>query len=399
MTIAGQIDVNAPIKREQKAAPFIIDADAHVNPPPTMWETYLPKAYSDLAPKLEQGDDCDWIIFEGQRKKVNLIGAQAGREGAYKIQGKLSDARVGGWMAPARIDDMDADGIDVALLFGGGSLGTGNFDLFLESFGAYNRWLADFCSHDPKRLKGVAYLPMLDVDHTIKLVREAAAMGMKSVNIPAFPQSSESLKKWGAKGVQLAALTGDPAGERQYRDAEFDPLWATFVELDMGVSFHLGTRGSRFNEPVNFLPDLPMGKVTMAEPIAIMIYGGVFDRFPKLRLGSIESGSGWFPWLANYMDRTWTMQAHWVGNDIKHPPSYYFDQNIYTSFISDPTAIKLRDDPGGKNIMWSSDYPHSETTFPHSQNVIRDHFKGVPDKDRDWIVAGCAKKFFGLDDA
>jgi predicted TIM-barrel fold metal-dependent hydrolase len=397
MTTTAGIDVNAEIVREQRAAPFIIDADAHVNPPPTMWESYLPKRTRDLAPKIEHDDDCDWVVFEGRRKKVNLIAAQAGREGKYKIQGKLSDARVGGWMAPARIADMDTDGIDVAMLFGGGPLGTANMDLYLDSFAAYSRWLADFCSHDPKRLKGVAYIPSFDVDLAVKMLKEAAAMGIKSVNIPAFPQSAQSLEKAGSQGAQTVALIGDPLGKRQYRDAEFDPIWAACVEHDIALSFHLGTRGSRYNEPENFLPDLPMGKVTMAEPIAILIYGGVFDRFPDMRLGSIESGSGWFPWLANYMDRTWTMQRHWTGNNIKHPPSYYFDRNIYSSFISDPTAIKLFDEAGGKNIMWSSDYPHSETTFPHSQKTIHDHFVGVPDKVRDWVVAGCAKKFFGLD--
>ena len=102
MTATAEIDVNAEIAREPRAAPFIIDADAHVNPPPTMWESYLPKRTRDLAPKIEHDDDCDWVVFEGARKKINLIAAQAGREGKYKIQGKLSDARMGGWMAPAR---------------------------------------------------------------------------------------------------------------------------------------------------------------------------------------------------------------------------------------------------------------------------------------------------------
>ncbi len=139
-----------------------------------------------------------------------------------------------------------------------------------------------------------------------------------------------------------------------------------------------------------------MGKPAMLEIPAIMIYGGVFDRFPDLRIGLIESGVGWIPWAANYMDRTWHMQRHWTECAIKHPPSYYFDRNVYASFISDPIGVELRNQPGGKNIMWSSDYPHSETTFPHSHEVIAHNFDGVSKADRDWIIAGCAEKFFGL---
>jgi predicted TIM-barrel fold metal-dependent hydrolase len=134
----------------------------------------------------------------------------------------------------------------------------------------------------------------------------------------------------------------------------------------------------------------------MLEIPAIMIYGGVFDRFPKLRIGLIESGVGWIPWACEYMDRTWHMQRHWTECNIKHAPSYYFDQNMYASFISDPVGVELRHHSGCKNIMWSSDYPHSETTFPHSHKVIADNFKGVPLAERDWIIAGCAKKFYGL---
>jgi predicted TIM-barrel fold metal-dependent hydrolase len=134
----------------------------------------------------------------------------------------------------------------------------------------------------------------------------------------------------------------------------------------------------------------------MLEIIAPMIFDGVFDRFPELRVGLIESGAGWMPWAAEYMDRIWFMQRHWTGCAIKHEPSYYFDRNIYCSFISDKVGVALRHFPGGKNIMWSSDYPHSETTFPHSHEVIAGHFKGVSDEDRDWILSGCAEKFYGL---
>ena len=224
-------------------------------------------------------------------------------------------------------------------------------------------------------------------------MKAARARGDVAVNMPAFPQSAEHFNK---SESLMQALMGDPMGARQYRDAEFDPLWQTACDTNLAITFHLGARVVRYTDKSLFLPDLAVSKTPMLEIIAPMIFSGLFDRFPDLRVGLIESGAGWMPWAAEYMDRIWFMQRHWTGCEIKHTPSHYFDQNIYCSFISDKVGVALRDFPGGKNIMWSSDYPHSETTFPHSHAVIEDHFKGVPDADKAWILSGCAEKFFGL---
>ena len=375
----------------------IIDADAHVNPSHDMWADYLPEDMRALAPQIEHGEDCDYILFEGTRRKLNLISAQGGREGKdFKMHGRAADARAGGWMPKARLDDMDTDGIDTAILFGGGPLGTTNNDLFIASFEAYNRWLADFCAYAPSRFAGVGYIPMQDVDLAIKMLRDLAARGLKAVNIPAFPMAK--VDKAGATGfdAQTRALTGDVNGDRSYADPEFDPFWKACCDLGMPVTIHLGGRAVRFTEPKFFLSDLLMSKFGMGEPIAIMIYGGVFQRFPDLKLASIESGVGWLAFAANYMDETWNKQRHWVNSVLEHEPSYFMDRNIYASFIHDRVGILTRDMPGAGNIMWSSDYPHSETTFPNSLAKIEELFAGVPEDDKAMIIGGRAKQLFNL---
>jgi predicted TIM-barrel fold metal-dependent hydrolase len=392
--MTDQVDVNREIEAAPRVASYVVDADVHVTPPPTFWAQYLSPKFREQAPRVESDGEFDYIVFEGERRKVNLMQSQAGREfDQFKNAGKLSDMRVGGWMPKQRLGDMDRDGIDKGVIFGGGPLQTGDLDLYMDSFDAFNRWQSDFCTDSDGRLFGAAFLPMVDVQHTISMMRAARKRGDVAINLPAFPQSVDKFTK---KDSVWQAMTGDVGGERQYRDPEFDPLWAAAVELDLAVTFHLGARVSRFKDKTNFLPDVVMGKPAMLEIPAIMIYGGVFDRFPKLRIGLIEAGVGWIPWAANYMDRTWRMQRHWTECDIEHPPSHYFDQNVYASFISDPIGVELRHHPGGKNIMWSSDYPHSETTFPHSHEVIAENFKGVPQAERDWIIADCAKQFYGL---
>jgi predicted TIM-barrel fold metal-dependent hydrolase len=393
----AEADANREIAAQPRVADYVVDADVHVTPPPTFWAEYLSPEFRDRAPTVEPGDDADWLVFEGTRKKLNLMQSQAGRRfEEFKNDGKLSDMRVGGHVLAARLDDMDRDGIDKGVVFGGGPLHTGDMELYLDSYEAFNRWQSDFCNASHGRLYGSAFLPTIDVALSVQMMKNARARGDVAVNMPAFPQSAKHFDK-GSTSL-MEGLMGDPNGERQYRDAEFDPIWQTAIDQNLAITFHLGARIVRYTDKSHFLPDLSVSKTPMLEIVAPMIFTGLFDRFPDLRVGLIESGAGWMPWAAEYMDRIWHMQRHWTGCDIKHEPSYYFDRNIYCSFISDKVGIALRDFPGGKNIMWSSDYPHSETTFPHSHQVIEDHFKGVPEKDKQWILAGCAEKFYGLSD-
>jgi predicted TIM-barrel fold metal-dependent hydrolase len=375
----------------------LVDADAHVNPPPTFWDDYLPKAFADRGPRIEEGgpgEDHDWVVFEGARKPLNVMTSVVGQGREFRPVGRRSDIQSGSWEPSARLEDMARDGVSRAALFGGGPLGARDNDLYIASFGAYNRWLADFCSHAPGRLVGVAYLPMQDIDQSVAMLKEAAAQGLKAVNIPAFPQAKTGTAG-GGFAAQVLALTGDPEGELQYDNPEFDKFWKACIDYDMAITIHLGARVAR-PSMTRFLPSLVMSKVCMAEPIAIMIFGGVFDRFPTLRFASIESGVGWMAWMAEYMNSIYNNQRHWLQMELKHEPGFYMDQNVWGSFIRDPVGIKNRDLPGGRNIMWSTDYPHSETTWPDSRAVMDWQFAGLTDEERRPIVCDNAVRFFGL---
>jgi predicted TIM-barrel fold metal-dependent hydrolase len=365
-----------------------------------MWADYLPASLRELAPRIEEGDDHDFIVFEGRRKPVAMISNQAGRSGKdYKMFGKRSEMRKA-WDPAQRLADMDTDAIDAAVLFGGGPLGTANPELYLASFAAYNRWLWDFCSVNRRRLVPIAYLPMREIDETLGMLRDVAKLGFHTVNIPAFPQSKDGIStSAGVKNIQAgqaAALTGHPGGARSYADPEFEQLWAAFVELDVTVTMHLGGRIPRFGEKQHFLPDLVMSKLAMAEPVAILIYNAVFQRFPDLRLVIVESGIGWMAWMAEYMDRTWERQRYWVDSKLTEKPSIIMDRNVYASFIHDRIGILNRDMPGAQNIMWSSDYPHSETSFPHSREVIQRDFAGVPEHALREITCERARRVYSV---
>ncbi|MCB2060866.1 MAG: amidohydrolase family protein [Novosphingobium sp.] len=379
----------------------IFDADAHIDPPHTMWKDYLPANLKDRAPQIVSEDDGDYIVFEGNKRPFMMINNQAGREGKnFKMKGRVSDVRKI-WDPETRLGDMDADGMDYALLFGGGPLGSFDNELYIASYEAYSNWVMDFCSAAPDRLFPVGYVPMRDIDETIGHVKRLAKMGFRALNLPAFPQNPDAWKtSSGVKALkegQVSALTGDQHGELQYSDPAFDKLWKTIVDNNMVITFHLGARVPRFGDKRYFLADMPMSKLAMAEPIGIFIYNYIFDRFPDLKIASVESGVGWFAWFAEYLDRTWEKQRYWTESQLKNPPSYYMDRNVWGSFIQDRTGILNRDLPGGKNIMWSSDYPHSETTFPKSREIILRDFEGIPEDDIRDIICNNAKRLLGVD--
>ena len=378
----------------------VVDADAHLDAPHEMWGQYLPEHLRERAPKIEHGDEHDWIVFEGNHRPVMLIANQAGREGKnFKMVGRREDMR-SVWLPETRLADMDQDGMSAQVLFGGGPLPTGETELYIASFDAYNRWLWDFCAADRKRLIPVAYVPSRRPEETIRMLRELAAIGFRSVNLPAFPQADDGVsttaKVQAIASGQGAALTGDPGLGRSYADPQWDGMWATLQDLDMTATMHLGGRIPRFGQKEHFLADLVMSKVSMAEPVAVAIYNGVFMKYPKLRLVLVESGVGWFSWMAEYMHRTWEKQRFWTDSPLTEPPSFYMDQNIYGSFIHDRNGILNRDRPGGKNIMWSSDYPHSETSFPRSQEVIDRDFEGVPAGDANEIICKRAERVYAV---
>src|SRR6266704_428940 len=113
MATVEHVDVNREIEATQRVADYVVDADVHVTPPPGMWQEYLSPRFRELAPVVESDGEFDYVVFEGARRKLNLMQSQAGRSfQQFKNNGRLSDMRVGGWMAPQRLVDMDRDGID-----------------------------------------------------------------------------------------------------------------------------------------------------------------------------------------------------------------------------------------------------------------------------------------------
>jgi predicted TIM-barrel fold metal-dependent hydrolase len=132
----------------------------------------------------------------------------------------------------------------------------------------------------------------------------------------------------------------------------------------------------------------------MAEAISDLIHGLVMQRYPDLRLIAVEGQIGWISFFQYYSDHLWEKHRHWTHSELKEPPSTYFRRQVYATFMEDPVGLRERHHIGIDNIMWASDYPHSETTWPNSKKLTNEWFLDFPDEDRDKISwRNCARLF------
>jgi len=359
----------------------LISADSHVNPPATMWAHYLPAEFRDQAPRVESTAEGDFEVFEGKRKPVLGINAMAGkRPEEYSLMvRRLDDVRAGGYDPAARLEDMDADGIRAEVLYGGGPLQSQRPELRTVSYAAYNDWLADFCAKDPKRLLGIAYLPCEAPELAVAEVKRVARRGLRGCVIPRFPAG----------------------GDADWFDPQWDVLWRALLDEGFAAAIHVGGRsrkpaGLPSLDATGFMSDLLMSKFAMAESVSRIVLSGVLAKYPDLKIVSVEGQLGWVPFTKYYLDHIWEKHRFWTKSELKERPSVYFERQVYATFMEDPVGLREREHVGIDNILWSSDYPHSETTWPNSQKLTEEWTRDFPEIERRKILFENAERLYGL---
>lgn len=361
----------------QPAIDALISADSHVVPLPSFWREYLPAALRDRAPRIESTDEGDFTLFEGRRTPVMAINSVAGkpRDGQGFSYGRFAEQLAGGHDPAARLTDQDRDGVVAEVLYGGGPLATVDPDLRLASHAAYNDWLADYCTYAPARLLGVAYIPFASPTDAIAEIRRAHRKGLRGALLPAAPPTG----LWG--------------------DAEWAPMWRALVDTGMPASLHVGfgfPRQHRFGGGPAFFTDLVMTKLEMAAPLADLVFGGVLERHPDLHVVSVEAYVGWLPFVAEYMDHAARVHRYWNDVALAEPPSFYLRRQVHATFIEDPIGLRERHALGVDKIMWSSDYPHGESTFPESRAFVARAFAGIPAAETRKMVCENARRLYRL---
>ncbi len=359
----------------------LISSDSHVTMPDAAWQEYLDPGLRDRAPRIEHTDEGDFRVFEGRRTPIMTLDNLAGKKPEeFKLNvRKLDEQRSGAWDPAARIKDMDADGIDAEVLYVGGPLQTADTELRLASVRGYNRWLSDFGSHAPGRLLGMAAIPIDTPERAVEEIHFAAAQtGLAGGYIPLFP----------------------PEGD--YGDEKWNPIWEAFLDTGLPVGLHVGGRRpgtpvvSIYESAPRFMTGLVMSKLTMAEAVSELIHGLVMQRYPELKFIAVEGQIGWISFFQYYSDHIWEKHRYWTGSELKEPPSHYFRRQVFATFMEDPVGLREREHIGIDNIMWASDYPHSETTWPDSKKLTDGWFASFDAEERDRILWKNCAELYGL---
>src|SRR6516225_1222397 len=363
----------------------VISADSHMTEPGDLWVERLDRKFRDNAPRVIKKEaspgssfGAPYVFVGPGFHPLTVAGVfAAGRSGdelREHMRHGYEAARPSGWDPVERLKDQDLDGVSAEVLYaslGIALLSMTDADLQQACMRVYNDWLAEFCSHAPNRLAGI---------------------GLFSLNSLPNVSAIEHCAKHGLRGMLvLASNTIDIP----YSDERFDPLWRLASETGMPISLHKPLVSAMTTTP--FMPspaDLQIHCIHVVEQcMTRLVYGGVFERFPKLKIVSAENDVGWIPNWVNRLDHVYSKMGR---PGLPHQPSEYVKRNVWATFQDDPLGPATWKFFGEENYMWASDFPHADSTFPNSIKTIADNFADVPTPVRRKITFDNANKLYNL---
>ena len=343
-------------------------ADSHVVEPLDLWQQRLPAHLRDRAPRREDVDGKWLFVVEGMPPR---------KMGGPSTTG-ASGMRAGGWDPAERATDLDADGVwgevlyPTVALFG---FMIPDPELRMACARAYNDWLAETFAATSQRFAGAALIPVQEVDAAVAEIERVAALGLRSVMLP------------------MNAPEGRP-----YNLDVYDPVWAAAQAHELPVSFHVGTGANPVTERgpggavVNYV-EVGLGA---QRTLTYLAASGVLERFPGLHVVMVECGAGWLSWVLERMDEAFEEHHWWVSPKLAEPPSAYVRRQGHVTFGNDGAGVVNRGFTGVEPLLWASDYPHPEGTWPHTQETLARIFAGVDEVERAAIVGATTARLYGM---
>jgi predicted TIM-barrel fold metal-dependent hydrolase len=377
-----------------------ISADDHIDLrwlPKNLWTERLPARLRERGPLVVENDKGSYWTWEGKTFSPHGYYTAAQGSGAmWAIErgGVMRQGELRPTTAELRLADMDRDGADASVMYGPTDpMPITDAELRRRCNEAYNDWLSEFCAANPKRLIGVPQLSLDDPQAARdELERLAKRGGLRHVNI-------------------LASRATPPV-----YDDTWEPFWALAEEVNIPIGFHLSVlvKRTRLDEGDRSAANLvvtvasryaqePPG-MQLLEPLTGLIFTGVLDRHPRLRIVMAEAGLAWVPSMIQGLDiwyqRTRDGRRLTGDSPITLPkllPSEYFHRQIWISFVDDPLGVKMLGNVlDADKVMFGSDYPHPASTWPDTQKIIEEQMLSLPADVREKILGANARALFAI---
>lgn len=361
----------------------LISADSHLVEPPDLFTSRVPTGLRDRAPRTEMSprpglDGEYWIVPESTNAEPRPA---ASFFSAGKTWAEMQEAiKTGFSSAPdfvsdpaARLQAQDRDGISAEVMYA--SVGLALFrvedDVLRQAcFQAFNDWAAEYCGYDQKRLVGCA---MIDVDDV--------------------QSGASEIERIAKKDLRAAMISGMPLG-RTYDSPDYDPLWAAAQECEVPLTLHVHTNRKQ-THAAGIIENVTHAINDVRESLAYILFGGVFDRFPRLKIILAEVDVSWIPHFLYRTDR-WAKKTA-QGGHLKRLPSDYMRENVWATFLDEGTTIPFTAELyGSDRLLWATDFPHFNSAYPKSAEFAAKSLEALSPDTQQMIAAGNASDLYAL---
>ena len=381
----------------------IVDTDSHVTEPPDLWTSRLGDALGELAPRTffdERRQQERWKIGGQKLSGVGMFSLAGWKDFPPSNPATLDEADPASWHPGERLRRLDEYGIFAQILYP--NLLAFYSHVFLEEIRdpgllyrvvqAYNDFLTDFASEDPRRLIPMTVLPIWDLEQSLEEVRRCHRNGHRGV---LFSNAPENI------------------GLPRIRDEHWTPLYSLAQDLGLSINFHVGfmsigeadmTKLTKATDRADVIKESSLGLMSNARAIAEVTLSGLCHRFPELAFVSVESGFGWLPYLAEMLDWQWLNYGGTKHMADRELPSFYLKRQVYGTFWFEREPIRRLLDLLPDNIMFETDFPHPTSLSPgpasyagNPRTMVEETLRGLPYELVHKVLCGNAARVYGLE--
>jgi predicted TIM-barrel fold metal-dependent hydrolase len=369
---------------------ILVSVDDHVVEPPDLFDNHVPAKYKDIAPRIEHmADGTDrWMFLDFDIPNVGLNAVTGRPPEEYGMDPtSFDELRPGTYDVKQRVLDMSANGVLGSLNFpslpgfaGRLFAALDDKDAALALCRAYNDWhIEDWCGAAPDRLIPLAIPPIWSPEALADEVRRVEKKGCHAITFPENPV---------------------PLGLPSLHTEHWDPFWKACSDEGVVVCMHIGSSSelviTAADAPIDVL--ITLSPINIVQAAADLIWSPVFRKFPNVKVALSEGGIGWIPYFLERIDygyqhhRAWTLQD--FGDKL---PSEVFNEHVITCFIDDAFGLASREFLNMDNVTWECDYPHSDTTWPTSPELLGKTLHGLTDEQIAKVSHQNAMRHFGFD--